>query len=207
VEAIVLDASPEGVNAWEALPLLRRAGPEAHTPVVLLSVDIQHSPSEPGGNGRPALHRDRALLGEAARVLGGAGELARILVVEDNMDLARAVGEAFSVENTTVKLTHTRQEAQNEYLAFQPHLLVLDLGLPGGDGFRFVNWLREHENLARAPLVVYSGRDVEQTLPQRHTLEPSKFLAEAPVQPRQLEALILTILRGSSQIEEMLSEV
>ena len=46
------------------------------------------------------------------------------------------------------------------FLTFQPHLLVLDIGLPDGDGFNVVDWLREQESLPRLPLVVYSGRDL-----------------------------------------------
>jgi len=207
VEAIVLDAGPEGVNAWEVLPLLRRVGPEAHTPVVLLSVDTQHGPPDPAADGKAHPRKDRVHLREFARLLGGTGEQARILVVEDNPELARVASDAFSLENTTVKVARSRQAAQDEFLAFLPHLLVLDLALPGGDGFRLVNWLREHENLTRLPLVVYSGRELKNAIPQHLALEPSGLLNKAQVQSRQLEALILTILRGSGQIEETLSEV
>ena len=34
--------------------------------------------------------------------------------------------------------------------SFQPHLMVLDIGLPDGDGFNVVDWLRQHEDLSRA---------------------------------------------------------
>jgi CheY-like chemotaxis protein len=37
VAAIVLDTTLDGMNGWEILPLLRRAKPEAHTPIVLMS--------------------------------------------------------------------------------------------------------------------------------------------------------------------------
>ncbi len=207
VEAIILDIASEGVNGWEVLPLLRRVGPEAHTPVALLSVDIQRGPSEPQAVLKPNSLNGHGCLRELARVLGGPGELARILVVQDNVELARAVGEAFTIENTTVKVAHTRQAAQDECLTFLPHLLVLDLALPGGDGFHLVNWLRERENLARVPLVVYSGRELKQAKAQRLTLEPTRLVTTASVQSRQLEALVLTMLRGSGQIEETLSEV
>jgi PAS domain S-box-containing protein len=207
VEAIILDAAPEGVNAWEVLPLLRRVGPEAHTPVVLLHVD--HQPNVPAkpSDGNGSMRKEKSFLRDLGRALGGTGELARILVVARNAEQALAIGEAFSLENTTVKLTHDSQAAQDAFLAFLPHLLVLDIALPGGNGFRVVNWLREHEHLARTPLVVYSSRDLEKNLPNHHALEPARLVSSARVQPRQLEALVLTILRGSGQIEETLSEV
>ena len=101
-----------------------------------------------------------ALLGELARVFCGPGEKARILVVEDDVDLARRHRRRLFPRRHRVQLAHTLQSALDACFAFQPHLLVLDIGLPDGDGFNVVDWLRKHENLARLPLVVYSGRDL-----------------------------------------------
>jgi DNA-binding response OmpR family regulator len=81
-------------------------------------------------------------------------------------------------------------------------LLVLDIGLPDCDGFNLVDWLRKHESLARLPLVVYSGREFSQAERRHLTLGPTHFLTKARVQPQQLEALVLTMLRSSRQMEE-----
>ena len=80
--------------------------------------------------------------------------------------------------------------------------MLLDIGLPDGDGFNVADWLRQHENLARLPLVVYSGRDLSQEERSQLTLGPTYFLAKTRVQPQQLEALVLTMLRSSRQSEE-----
>jgi PAS domain S-box-containing protein len=213
VEAILLDTSLDGMNGWEILPLLRRLDPEAKTPVVLLSVDNSQSSSgvpngqPPGVAGwvaRP-LNED-ALLGELTRVLCGPGEKARILIVEDDRDLAAVIGGVFSRETIAVELAHSLDQALEKCFSFQPHLLVLDIGLPDGDGFNVVDWLRQHESLARLPLVVYSGRDLSAAERRMLTLGPTHFLAKARVQPQQLEALVLTMLRSSRQMEEEATE-
>jgi DNA-binding response OmpR family regulator len=206
VEAILLDTSLDGMNGWEILSLLRRLDPEAKTPVVLLSVANQQSPADlpvlaEGWVTKPL--EEEALLAELARVLGVPGEKARILVVEDDVDLARMIGDVFSRDTIEVELAHTREAALEACFAFEPHLLVLDIGLPDGDGFNVVDWLRQHETLARLPLVVYSAREL--TPPERRqlTLGPTHFLTKARVQPQQLEALVLTMLRNSRQLEEV----
>ena len=56
------------------------------------------------------------------------------------------------------------------------------------------------------PLVVYSGRDLSPTERRLLTLGPTHFLAKAKVQPQQLEALVLTMLRSSRQMEEAPTE-
>jgi PAS domain S-box-containing protein len=205
VEAILLDTSLDGMNGWEILPLLRQLDPEARTPVVLLSVANQHSPTElpapaEGWVSRP-LEED-ALLGELARVLSVPGEKARVLVVEDDLDLARMIGDVFARDTIEVEMAHTRQEALDACFAFQPNLLVLDIGLPDGDGFNVVDWLRQHETLAALPLVVYSGRELSPVERRQLTLGPTHFLTKARVQPQQLEALVLTMLRSSRKVEE-----
>jgi PAS domain S-box-containing protein len=209
VRAVLLDTSLDGMNGWEILPLIRRLEPEARTPVVLLSVDTPHSPGElptgpsPGVNGwiSKPLHED-VLLGELADVLSGPDERARILVVEDDRDLAGVIGGVFSRESIAVQLAYSLEQALDACFTFRPHLLVLDIGLPDGDGFNVVDWLRRHESLARLPLVVYSGRDLSPAERRQLTLGPTHFLAKARVQPQQLEALVLTMLRDSRQTEE-----
>jgi len=112
------------------------------------------------------------------------------------------IAAVFARESIEVKLAHTLQEALDACFSFQPHLLVLDIGLPDGDGFNLVDWLRQHENLARLPIVVYSGRDLSHDECGKLTLGPTQFLTKARVQPQQLEALVLTMLRSTRQMDE-----
>jgi len=209
VEAILLDTSLDGMNGWEILPLLRRLDPEARTPVVLLSLG-ETTPSSPqpigiaGWVARP-LNED-ALLVELSRVLCGPGEKARILIVEDDRDLSSVIASVFARESIAVEQAHSLKRALELCFTFKPHLLVLDIGLPDGDGFNVVDWLRQHESLAKLPLVVYSGRDLSPAERRLLTLGPTHFLAKAKVQPQQMEALVLTMLRSSRLMEEAPTE-
>jgi PAS domain S-box-containing protein len=205
VQAILLDTTLDGMNGWEILPLLRRVAPEARTPVVLMSVANRQSPPDLPADAEGVLTKpvgEDALLGELARVLSVHGEKARILVVEDDVDLAQVIGALFTRDGIEVELAHTRQAALDACFAFQPNLMVLDIGLPDGDGFNVVDWLRQHETLAGMPLVVYSGRQLTPAERRQLTLGPTHFLNKARVQPQQLEALILTMLRSSRRMEE-----
>jgi PAS domain S-box-containing protein len=204
VEAILLDTSLDGMNGWEILPILRRKDPQSHIPIVLLSMAEEEGEELPNTQGlvtKPV--EEEALLAELARVLCGPGERARILVVEDDVDLAHVIGQIFARDTIEVHLAHTRQQALDACVGFQPHLLVLDIGLPDGDGFNVVDWLRKHETLSRLPLVVYSGRELAAMERRQLVLGPTHFLTKTRVQPQQLEALVLTLLRNSRQMEEV----
>jgi PAS domain S-box-containing protein len=209
VQAILLDTALDGMNGWEILPLLRRLDPESRTPVVLLCLDSSHTPTElplgaEGWVSKPL--QEDALLGELARVLCGSGQKARILVIEDDPDLAGVIGEVFAGDRIEVRLAYSLKEAIDTCLAFQPQLLVLDIGLPDGNGFNIVDWLRQNDSLSGLPLVIYSGRELSPTERRHLTLGPTHFLAKARVQPQQLEALVLTLLRRSRLMEDTASQ-
>ena len=207
-QAILLDSAPDGINGWEILPQLRRLDATSKTPVVLLSVeDPEDSDDWDGGDAKPGTtpRKEEALLAELSRALCGIEERARILVVEDDRDLARIIGEVFARDSISVQTAHSLHETIEACATFNPHLMVLDIGLPDGDGFNVVDWLRQHESLARLPLVVYSGRELSADERKQLTLGPTYFLAKARVQPQQLEALVLTMLRSSRQMDETAS--
>ena len=205
IEAILVDISLDGLNGWEILPRLRLEPAAAGVPIVLLSVDHPNPalPIPSGADGWVSQStNDETLLNELARVLSAPGEKARILVIEDDVDLARVIGAVFSKDGIEVKLVHTRQSALDACLTFRPQLIVLDLALPDGDGFNVVDWLRQHDDLAHLPLVVYSAREIAPAERSQLQLGPTHFLTKAKVQPQQLESLVLTMLRRSRQMEE-----
>lgn len=201
VDAILLDASLDGMSGWKLLPQLRRTHPEDCTPVILLCGSSQNEKAaRVKADGRVVKPpQEQELLRELARVLSTPGEKARLLIVEDDVDLAEMIGGLFASDAIEVKLAHSSKAAMKACRAFQPNLLVLDIGLPDGDGFHLVDWLRQQKPQAGLPLVVYSGRELSATERRQLTLGPTHFLNKARVQPQQLEALVLTMLRSAKR--------
>jgi DNA-binding response OmpR family regulator len=65
------------------------------------------------------------------------------------------------------------------------------------DGMQIVAWLRQHYELHKVPLVVYSGRDVSREEMSMLEHGPTQLLTRAGVQPAEVESLVLTMLRGA----------
>jgi DNA-binding response OmpR family regulator len=146
--------------------------------------------------------REDALLAELTHSLCAPGERARVLIVEDDRELADVIGGVFARESIAVELAYTLDQALEACASFRPHLLVLDIGLPDGDGFNVVDWLRQRGSLASIPLVVYSGHELTPEEREQLALGPTHFLAKTRVQPQQLEALVLTMLRTYRPLEQ-----
>jgi two-component system KDP operon response regulator KdpE len=82
----------------------------------------------------------------------------KVLVVEDDPDIRALLQSSLTVEGFAVKTAVSLSEAKALVAHDTPDLLVLDLGLPDGDGATLVRQLRAHSAL---PIVVVSARHQE----------------------------------------------
>jgi two-component system KDP operon response regulator KdpE len=82
----------------------------------------------------------------------------RILVVDDEHSIRRAVGRALTARSYDVQLATDGEEALSMAAAFQPDLVVLDLNLPALDGLSVCRQLRAWSPV---PILVLSVREDE----------------------------------------------
>ena len=67
----------------------------------------------------------------------------RILVVEDHVDSAEGLATLLRLEGHDVKAVHDGPSALSCATGFQPETILLDIGLPGMDGYEVARRLRE----------------------------------------------------------------
>lgn len=79
----------------------------------------------------------------------------RVLVVEDDPDLARLIEAALAAEGSEVRSAHDGETALTIVEAWQPDTIVLDLGLPKLDGRGFAAAYRGRSG--DAPIIIVSG--------------------------------------------------
>ena len=95
----------------------------------------------------------------------GAGEtgfMPDIIIVEDNREIGTLLCDFLRKENYTVSLADTGEKALDIFERYGANLLVLDIGLPGVDGFSVCVKIRENSN---AHILIASAKtDKESTL-------------------------------------------
>jgi len=83
----------------------------------------------------------------------------KILVVDDDPDLVRALRLRLRANNFEVATATDGYTAIAAAQKERPALIILDLGLPVGDGFVVLDRLQNSDALAGVPVIVLSARD------------------------------------------------
>jgi two-component system KDP operon response regulator KdpE len=83
----------------------------------------------------------------------------RILVVDDDPDLVRALRLRLRANNHDITTASDGYSAIASAQKDRPDLIVLDLGLPAGDGFVVLDRLQNIDALSGVPVIVLSARD------------------------------------------------
>src|SRR6266404_5508302 len=81
----------------------------------------------------------------------------RVLVVDDNFDAAESTAAFLRLEGHEVKTVCDGNEALASVRVFAPHVIVLDIGLPGLDGYAVARQLRERGDTSHTLLVAMTG--------------------------------------------------
>jgi DNA-binding response OmpR family regulator len=87
-----------------------------------------------------------------------------------------------------------------------PDLIILDLGLPAGDGFSVLERLKANESLSSIPVIVLSGRDRVGNR-ERALKAGARFFLQKPMANDKLLAVIRLVLDGTDHTPAVVYEL
>jgi two-component system KDP operon response regulator KdpE len=115
----------------------------------------------------------------------------RILVVDDEPAIRRAVSTNLSRHGFRVEEAETGQQALDVYASFRPDVIVLDLSLPDFDGLEIVQRIRER---ASTPIIILSVRGGERDKVSALDMGADDYLTK-PFSVNELLARVRVALR------------
>src|SRR5450755_4529535 len=83
----------------------------------------------------------------------------KIMIVDDEPDLGRALGISLQGNHYDTVQGSDGYTAMSVAQKERPNLIILDLGLPAGDGFVVLKRLQDSDTLASIPVIVLTARD------------------------------------------------
>lgn len=117
----------------------------------------------------------------------------KILLIDDDLDFLRLTNLIFSRSGAQVIMTPNGLEAMGKLFTQQPDLIILDALMPGIDGFKICQRIRQYTN---TPLIMLSALDHDELMLKGLAAGADDFLSK-PVNPDILLARARAVLRRS----------
>ena len=114
------------------------------------------------------------------------GQNKKILVIEDNKELAGVLTSALHSENLAVLHAKDGEEGLATALAEHPNLILLDLALPKMDGITMLKKIRENSQLKAIPAVILTNLNDTQTIEQALESGAYDYLVKSDWNPKDL---------------------
>jgi DNA-binding response OmpR family regulator len=120
----------------------------------------------------------------------------RILIADGDALIRRFVGALLANNGYEVHVAADGESALQSAATLRPHLLVIDLVLPGMDGFEVLHALKGDPAAARLPVMVLSVKDREEDVVKALGLGAEDYVSK-PFSTQELLARIRKILERS----------
>ena len=120
----------------------------------------------------------------------------RVLIVEDDAALARVLSDNLAFSGFEVEIVDDGAEVIRRVRAFSPDLVLLDLSLPGPDGFELCGLIRQG---GRTPVIMLTARDQKSDKLRGLELGADDYITK-PFDFEELQARIRAVLRRARQM-------
>lgn len=143
--SVELRSEGHGTGTTVSVRFPRAAGPDRAERVNRPAGDGGEEPLRAGSDGASIVAR------------GDAEEQPQVLIVDDNRDAAHSLGSLFDALGCRSIVCFDAETALSQSSSLHPDLVVLDIGMPGMDGFELARRLRGMPHLRDVTLVALSG--------------------------------------------------
>ncbi|MDR3171256.1 MAG: response regulator transcription factor [Treponema sp.] len=122
----------------------------------------------------------------------------KILIIEDMKELADVVSLYLGKDGFETRIAGSAEDAITVLVEWEPELLILDINLPGMDGFEFLQQFRKTK---ATPVIIVSARDSDEDLVAGLGIGADEFVTK-PFSTKVLVARVRAILRRIRNLEE-----
>lgn len=185
-DLIVLDIFMPGMNGYEVLEDIRADEAIGLTPVIIVTVDddrlraLKLGATEYLTKPVPQEQLVRALAIFNEQLNG------EILVIEDDPDAANIIVRSAAQFGISARCASDGIEGIRMIREKSPAAVVLDLTLPGMNGFQILEMIREDALLADVPIIIVSGRSVSLAEHEAITSAGCTYFMKGEVSPREI---------------------
>lgn len=115
----------------------------------------------------------------------------KLLIIEDDTGIADAIKIQAEMWNLEVSIVENFRNVLQEFVQFQPHIVLLDIGLPFFDGY---HWCGEIRKISNVPIIFISSASDNMNIVMAVNMGADDFIAK-PFDQSVLMAKVQAILR------------
>lgn len=124
----------------------------------------------------------------------------KIVVVEDDPGARRLISYTLEQEGYNVQIASNGLEGLKKALEEKPDVIVLDVMLPGLDGFELCHRLRQDSRTAQTPILMLSAKAQEADISTGRRLGADDYLTK-PADPSEIAKRVANLLVKKSHAE------
>lgn len=115
----------------------------------------------------------------------------RLFIIEDDRGIAEAVSEQAAMWGLEVKCAENFRDVMAEFASFNPHLILIDIGLPFFDGY---HWCSEIRKVSKVPVIFISSASDNMNIVMAMNMGGDDFISK-PFDGSVLMAKVQAMLR------------
>ena len=147
------------------------------------------------------MHLPAAPAESATSTNGSVAARPVIFVIEDEEDIARLISHNLQAAGFAVHSFLSAAFVLSEAVRERPALFLLDIMLPGTDGFELCRHIRQTPALSSVPIIFLTAKTAEADRIKGLELVGDDYITK-PFSPRELVARIRSVLRGLGHFSE-----
>ena len=119
----------------------------------------------------------------------------KILIVDDDPKIQKLLNKMISTNGYQTEVASDGFEAGIKTIQFKPDLMILDLFMPGMDGFEVCKQIKANSNTSHIKVLAYTGYDTEENKERIMQAGADSYMAK-PVSRKELLENVENLLRS-----------
>lgn len=124
-----------------------------------------------------------------------SGPAKRVLVVEDDALLSKAMSAGLSEENFEVMVVENGLKVKDATLSFRPDVILLDMIIPGIDGFAVLKDLKNEKKTSNIPIAVISNLGSPPDIKSAKVLGADEYFIKANTEINKIVSYVKRVLK------------
>src|SRR3989338_10432667 len=110
----------------------------------------------------------------------------KVLIIEDDKFMAESLATKFKEANFAIAHLKNGNKVVEEMIIQKPDIVILDILLPGKNGFEVLKELKEKEETKNIPVIIVSNLGSKDDLEKGRQLGVADFMIKATVTPEEI---------------------